>query len=716
MEPVLHMAVLADLSGLQTFVDQVASRVEKEGAALVIGLPGTGRSTLVKEIQRQVEGAHTLLLPQEDLDAPAQVLGQSASRLEHAEDRRNALQDEVVVEKRAEALAARLAEQGVTLVVPLPATWRPDQAEPADTPESFEARRRVRSILNAFVENKDLKLVFVQESRFSDEAPDQVPRFGEAIRLPWARVLWEALDDEESWGDLADAARKVLEMRPDLEERAGGPPSPIALRLAVGAVWLGRSQPDVKSQLRQPDAASSLALTLARILRRRSRASGQPATRLVEAALLAARGRLPLPRAEALEVLNLRPGEQPFLTEVLCYGERLIRMSDAVRMAFSGRRREDGDREQQHAALAGLYATMDGQADFAEVGPGAAPYWLERLHQAAHAGTLCSEEWNRMAEATGHLPRELIWDRARALSRDRRYREATTLYAQCIERHPEDAYSWHYDGYNRLRAGEGLATTRPRYERAVELEPGNPRWNERLVSLLIGQGLPDAAEEAWEQALESIPEAEHPRDWLALHLHGNVARKWLNHGFPDRAERVLKRVVPEVIERKWELAELRQRIQDALEAMELRESVYPPDYPWERRWQDPGEVLPEVDASRGRRLAWHPARVLARSVDSVEVVFADFDPEKPPPKIQDTWRRDLSAVEIFTRSVPADEWEEAGGDSAALARGYWFIGVYETEGSNSALRLVSAEDRAGQEPPPAGYWQRWISSQPISSR
>jgi len=710
------MAVLADLSGLQTFVDQVASRVEKEGAALVIGLPGTGRSTLVKELQQQVEGAHTLLLPQEDVDAPAQVLGQSASRLEHAEDRRKALQDEVVVEKRALAVAARLAEQGVTLVVPLPATWRLDQAEVACKPEAFEARRRVRSILKAFVENKDLKLVFVQDSRFSDEAPYPDPRFGEAIRLPWVKVLWEALDDEECWGDLADAAQKVLEMRPDLEERAGGSPSPIALRLAVGAVWLGWSPADVKSQLRQPDAVSGLALTLAKMLRRRYRSADGQATRLSQVAMLAARGRLPLPRSEALELLNMRPGEEPFLTEVLCYGERLVRMSDAVRLAFSGRRREDVDREQQHAALAGLYATMDGQADFAEVGPRAAPYWLERLHQAAHAGDLCFEEWNRMAEATGQLPRELIWDRARALSRDRRYREATTLYAQCIERHPEDAYSWHYDGYNRIRAGEGLATARPRYERAVELEPWNPRWNERLVSLLIGQGLPDSAEQAWARALESIPGAEPPRHWLALHLHSNVARKWLDQGFPDRAERVLRRVAPEVIEQDRQLFELRQRIQDALEAMELRESVYPPDYWWERRWQDPGGALPEVDASRGRRLAWHPARVLARSTDSVEVVFADFDPDKPPPKIQDTWRRDLSTVELFTRSVPADEWEEAGGDSAALARGYWFIGVYVTEGSKTALRLVSAEDRAGQEPPPAGYWQRWIRSQPISRR
>jgi hypothetical protein len=276
------------------------------------------------------------------------------------------------------------------------------------------------------------------------------------------------------------------------------------------------------------------------------------------------------------------------------------------------------------------------------------------------------------------------------LSKDRRrYADSAELYRRSIENYGDDDYAWHYLGFNLHRAGKSLREAEHAYQQAVvpewEIEteemqsrsfsrsgsqsfsrsfsgslsqalpspaartpnPGasNPWWNSRLVTFLISQGNPRGALEAWGTAIDAIdPDRKRIGEgsWLAMHLHRWVTREWLDHGEVEHARAVFNEIPSEVVESEEELKILQWRLQDAEEAVDLVESVYPASTPPSSRWTDP-----QVPPGEGL-LSWSPGRVVSANKHAVVVMIATVRDGKPQKQVVES-------------SFTAKQWVAAGG-------------------------------------------------------
>ncbi len=209
-----------------------------------------------------------------------------------------------------------------------------------------------------------------------------------------------------------------------------------------------------------------------------------------------------------------------------------------------------------------------------------------------------------------------------------------------------------------------------------ELSRGSVRnaWRKsRLVTFLIRDLRYSAADEEWRRSVERLDrmESRASRDpWLARHVLRQVADEWLQHGQVDRARAVFRRISNSVVVKDPQLLELRQRLDDATEAVVLGESVYPACVPIHERWRGP-RVLPEG------QVQWMPGRVLA--VDAQDVAFVVATP--------DSQRR------VFKQRASVEDWTRWSGGSAPRVDMFFEIGFYGAE--KDEVKVVEVRETLG---------------------
>lgn len=683
---------VADLSGLEAETEAVLAQLDACGRVWVVGDAGTGRRTLVTLVAERSPGSLLVELPELGPDASLHGLVQLAAGVADPKTRGELLRDGRTVGDRAAAVGRLLGDDGRTVVLRLPRSWSDAGGGTALALRGGDVevfRGRAFEVIRGLLSVASLRVVLVTSHALPDDLVGwDSERSGPRRRLARVAARWEALDDTTRWRTYTEHAEKLRRLG-----RRGGQPevSPIALRLAVGLVGLREGPREIMGALCSADAERRLLELATRRLKQPRNARFRHA--LARAALC----RFDAVREDAIRIVGLDEHDQPLLTECFGYGDDVLRISEPVRSAINRARalaeRSARESRQQrppsfddsHVAWSEMHRRLDGVCSPAEVEPQSALHWLERVHHLAHAGPAGEDAW----ESLDVEYRELLWDRARALSRDhRRYGDAAKLYERCLALDGTDAYAWHYLAFNLEKARQRPEDAEAAYSSAVELDTRNPWWNGRRVRFLIKRARFGAARAAWAAACVAIdPDGTRvARDpWLAKHLHLHVAREWMDHARPLDARDVLRSIPPDVVAADEALRALSAQVSDALEVEALGTSVYPPGFPMATRWVRPAE-LPANDEELGAILSWHPARVVAADHDAVKVVAA-------------TTEASADARRVFERLISADEWERAVGASAREAQGFWFIGVYH--GGQLRIRAMLASSMDFEHGPPA---------------
>lgn len=181
----------------------------------------------------------------------------------------------------------------------------------------------------------------------------------------------------------------------------------------------------------------------------------------------------------------------------------------------------------------------------------------EKVHHAAHGTTPDLWEKQRLVAP------EQYWERGRALSYLGEYARAAEVYLRGTVAFPNDAYSWHYLGYNLMRAEGDPAAIEAAYRRAVALDSTNAWWNGRLVQHLIAKRHFAVAASEWRASVQRVdPDGERLResDWLGEQLHQHVADAWFKAGQVQKAEEVLQAIPSRITERSESLRALQQKL------------------------------------------------------------------------------------------------------------------------------------------------------------
>jgi tetratricopeptide (TPR) repeat protein len=625
-------------------VNEVAGALGQAGRVQVLGPSGSGRTTLARLLVERLEAVPVTFPEFDEPDAAIHALLQMAAALDD-EARSGVLDDAELPRERAARLAARLAQAGRIVVMRLPASSnaRWEDADPGRQEHLLRARQVLVGLLGA----PSLRIVLLTPSGFqwADLPGGEPKRF--SLPNPFAQLC--ALEDAAAWGDCAVHAEHLAQ----LLRRASRTPSPLQVRLGVGLLAVGESEFQVERSF-----DGSLAAQAAQLLER-----APPGLR--DAVRRAAAIRGPIPRETLLAVAAAPAGPQTaVIAHCIAYGGGDLRVIDAVRQA--ARRRGSLRDPSPYQQLASHYRALDGASSPQALDPPRMVSWLEKVHHLGHSGPASGDEWS--AQDLGC--REFYWARARSLSRDYQlYEEAAALYRHCITRRPDDAYAWHYLGFNLDRAGRSAEDAGAAFARAVELDGDNPWWNSRQVSFLIGQARFAEGRDAWSAALRRIDpdgvQAAHD-PWLANNLHAWVAHAWMEAGQPEDARDALAAVPRHILESDPRLAVLDERVCDALEAQQLGESVYPPGFPIGERWKQPRELAQQ---NHGSPLSsWYPGRVVEDTGDDEDVTLVFAVPSGDPAE-----RR------LLRNTMSRAEWSVAAGPAVA-PRGFVAIGVY-TDGS-----------------------------------
>ncbi len=667
--------------GLDPAVGRVLDALEKGRRAWVAGQPGAGRSTVAQRIAsvlrdkgRQV--AVVDVLDREEEDAAIGVLYAIAAELPGTEGRSRCFRDWSTLAKGIAELEASAPEE-FTAIVSLHSSWELRGGDVVDD-WSESSARRCAELLAALSRSSVLNVVWIT-SRLA--RPETVGCEEVTASLPAPRNT-PALLETADWGPYAPAAKAVLGQ---LGAHAGDP-SPVALRLAVGVVALGGNAKRATAALRE---GSSAVGELASDLADRLGTAGFERCRSAVGRLLLARRSLPVDKLA--ELTGITSEHATLLRQCVGYPSTdapgMVKVSSSVRRSSLARLAVAEDVETNQLALAEHFKSFDGAPRISATYGGRTTAWLEKEHHLAQTAS----------DATVDLPcRELYWARGRFLSiRRQAYARAARVYRECAERFPDDAYSWHYLGFNLERAGEDRQGALRAYERAVELEPSNPWWNSRKISFLLGQGRIRSAKEAWRQALDNIdPDGDwvSTEHWLPEHLHNWVARGWLSAGYAAEAFDVVRAIPKAAFAASPRLERLRQSVLDAVEADALGESVYPAGYPVDQRWKEPSTAL----GGWGDRtlVRWFPGRVARADAHTVRVVYAS--------------RLEGGSYETNVTEIDAATWSQVGFGRPDQARGFVQLGVYD----DGSRRVVPVDDRP--TPPnvgllPLAYFDRWRS-------
>lgn len=617
---------------------------------LVVRSPiGAGRHTLANNLETRLH-AHVVEFPSyDDLDSPLHGLIQLASAtgtLAEFDGERGTPREQ------AFAAARFLAEEGRPLVLLIPAPLsHPNDIREATRAEIDELIRQLGSIAK-------LKIILLSTTSHEDTWFDRSTK----LLLTTTMVSGNDIDPQQLPDRFAHAASKLRTWM----QSHGTACSPIEARLQVGLIALGDG----------PDALGlpleALARRMADQLARRFTTLGTAVRRLLIA-------RHPLPEATVATLTGIDHEWLPLLTSCIGYGDGAVRVSEITRQVLlNALNASHEELEPAHQALAEHHASLDGATAVSGLSRVPAIHWLEKVHHLARGGDACAQEWARQQPAG----REQVWERARILSKvKRRYADAADLFRSTIERFGLDTYSMHYLAYNLERARTSLAEVRAGYEYAVCEDHANPWWQQRWVRFLIAHGTLDEARQAWRAARVAVdPNGEEMRrsPWLALNLHGMVARRWLALGRLDDARDVLAEIPTYWLTQEAELRDLVRVLKSDEQGRRLGESVYPASAALEDRWIRPAN-LRQMRGGR-RLLRWAPGRVMEATVDSVTVVLA------PTP---------ADAQQV---TYDAASWKRMANEPAADAEGYFEIGHYE--GGEAVVRAT------GEEPT-----DRWLADE-----
>jgi tetratricopeptide (TPR) repeat protein len=646
----------------------VLEAVERHRRFWVTGAPGAGRWGLAQQLKEQQPKTHVIQLPPVDeADSAVHGLLQSAAVL-GADALREAATDSKPLQARARQVAEALAREGWTLVVYLPGSWTFRRR--AMDPAGLIHQQRGLELLGGWAEARELKLVVLTAPLALQVVPPFLRVLPPAARLALRsqKASRDMLAEAGAWGTYAegvDRLRSAMDLELDV--------TPLQLRLMVALVELGddpRALLRSVASSRNVHARADLDALELRLEGALSRPDKAPLRQGLHRVLQA---RFPLPLAEAQRLSRLPEADMPLLSRCIGHGDDVVRVDERVRRMLL---RLTTDSPQQaepdaHLELASYHQQRDGALGVEQARGEQVLHWLEKVHHLGHAGARGTQQWSALKLTV----REFFWDRARALSIEHRdYQEAAAVYQQCLDKvDPEDAYSWHYLGFNLDRAGRQRRRAEEAFRKAVELDPANPWWNGRLVTFLIEQSRFRAAEEEWRALQERVdPDGAQVRGpSLALNMHRWVVQAWLDRGEVERARRVFNAIPLHVISEHRKLQELRHRLEDAEEVRQLGESVYPAGTPMEARWRE-SLYLERVNPHGAPLREWFPGRVVHASSRGVRVVVAT--PDARP-----------EARQVVVRELTRDQWRRAtGGTALPRADSFIEVGTYEDD----LLRIV----------------------------
>lgn len=635
---------------------QIETALRRDGADRLIvrsGI-GAGRHMLAKNLAEQL-GAHVVEFPPyDDLDSPLHGLVQLASA---AGPLGAPGADHAALLAQALEAAGALAEAIRPVVLLIPARIGPGRD--TDLSTSAEIDGIVRSI-GAVPRLRVIVLATTAHRAEWFEAPA-------TLTLTAPRIGAPDLDPQQLPERFAHAAADLQRWM----SATGWASTPIEARLQVGLIAMGDRPGALGLRL------EALARRMAAQLTTRFKTIGPAVRRLLVA-------RRPLPASTVAAISGIERDWLPLLTACIGYGDAAIRVSEATRQVLLDALDATAEElESAHEALADHHAGLDGAPSLGGLVKDAAVNWLDKVHHLALGGDACAARW----AAQEHAGREQIWERARYLSRvQRRYAEAAELYRSCIARFGQDSYSMHYLAYNLERSRQSLEEIRTGYELAVRADPANPWWQQRWIRFLIAHGTLEEARGAWRLARQAIdPDGELMRrsPWLAIHLHGMVARRWLALGRIDDARDVLAEIPKPWLDQEAELRDLVRAVVSDVQARALGESVYPASTPIEDRWTRPRSLRPSRE---GKRLSWWaPGRVVEATADDVTVVIAPTPDE---------------AQQLTYDTVT---WRRMASEPASDAEGYFELGRYE--GGDEVIR-TSVEDR----------YDRWLEDEAAELR
>ncbi len=605
---------LAVLSELPAQAAEIAARAREGERVVVSGPAGSGRWTLGDRLLSELgaAGIEVSLPPFEALDGPLHGLMQMAAALgpeaiEIATDARLSLS------ARTRQVAKLAATAKRVVVVRVPASWqRPEKPGTA-------GRARRESAATGFFEgllgDAGFGVITLVHPAALALLPQALPR---PVELTVPHLDHQALADTTRWGSYESAFRRVVGVK------GAENLSPIQLRLLVGVTALGESPSELLPELWGGFGQ------LTPLLNRLIELLGRDELGALRAAVLRlCRSRFSLPRKVALDLAGPPTDHAPLLTECLAYSQgSKLRMPDEVRSRLAwglvrlgpgprGWLHTQGDAA-AHTKLASYHASLDGaQAPPAQ--RDACFHWLERVYNLGRMGDAGADSWQALSLAG---PEQLL-DRAWSLSVEfRDFKNAAALYRLRIEQDPADAYAWHYLGFNLQRSGGSPEEIEAAYRQAIALDPKNPWWSSRLITFLIHDLRFRTAEREWQTCIGRIDPQEvevGQRPWLACHLHRWVVDAWLKHGEVERARAVFARIPRHVVTTNPTLLALRERVDDAVEAVTLGESVYPSHVPMAQRWGAPRVTPEEKDGSL--LVDWMPGRILHVGEKSVAVVM-----------------------------------------------------------------------------------------------
>ncbi|MFT3714067.1 MAG: tetratricopeptide repeat protein [Archangium sp.] len=631
---------LADLN-LTPKRDEVLQKLE-QGSVWVSGPTGSGRSSLVRTLEREVPSVRVEPPDLMQVDTPVHALAQTAL---DAAGVAIAFDSTKTLAERAKELATRAASAGKALVVHLPASWM--FASLGDTAEEQRRRGEGLQLIQGWSHGK---LVLFTGSLADDDAIARLFPLERSVRLERIGVHPEALEDP-AWGSYLEAAKSVRNAL-----GSSSAISPVLVRLAVGVVGLGAGNASrVVERLRAVRNNWSLTALVEGLAKQLiSRPELHSGLRAV------AQARFPLPVAKAVELAGLSAQDAPLLTQCLGYGDTKLRLADPVRIALQS----IDSTGVSHAKLAVHYASLDGATSPLQLSGGTLHAWLEKAHHLAHTQVPIGQRWEDLEVPSKYM----MWDRARSLSQTfKRYEEAAALYDKSLMQYGDDDYAWHYLGFNLEKSRTKLPRALDAYKQAVAptwsgvSNPGarNPWWNARLVSFLIAHGKTNDALAAWNVALDSIdPDRARvaQNSWLARQMHRWVVASWLDAGEVGHARAAFDEIPDALVDAEPHLKQLRWRLEDAEEAVLLAESIYPASVPPDSRWKDP-QVPPG-----GVLKSWTPGRVVSADKDGVVLMLAAIENGRPIKKV----------VRSF---VPAKKWLKVGWGKPSEASGFVEIHV-----------------------------------------
>lgn len=618
-----------DLTKLNALGAQLAASADARH--LIVGAVGTGRSTLARMLAEKVSEARLIEVPQEGLDRPLHLLAQLGA--EDPQRLPDVLGGQTPFPQRLEGLL----KQNAPLVVVAPSRWgEPFGLAPEPDPVEHLLQDAIQQMWTQY---SGPIYLFQDEGRLAAAT---------SLRLERIQVNEHFLEDSQTWGPLLSFATRLAGKH---EQHV----SPIVLRLAVGLLALKAAFNEVQPLLNEKVDARAIE-TLAHKIHQQLPKRMFP----IAQALCACRGHFE--QELVTDLLQRHHVEnQAFWTtwfsQCLGYGRTRIRITSVVRHVFLA---ASPARPTQRTPLIDYYRARDGATQPGQLQTCSVVPWLERVyHLGLSSEANHQDEWREIVDRWGS-PREWLWVRARFLSRQHRFEEAAELYRQCLDKEPNDSYSWHYWAYNRERAGCRDSETENAYLNAVRQDPTNPRWNQRAIRFLVRRSKLEEARALLGQAEARFAAAKpafRQLDFYQREFYYRIIYRLLKSGKWSFALELLEQLPPDTRPAPH-FATLRQLAEDQKEVSLLGEAVYPAAYPIERRWKFPAELSAQgLEASR----PWFPGRVLESSVSEVHFVFAT-----PEGRLEDR--------ELYDRTYSAEEWEQRSGQSAGLAEGFWFLG------------------------------------------